>query len=240
MNCVNHPHYEASARCILCGSLICDYCHTRVGGEDYCKKCVTQKSSTGHGKPVAPEKRIPALAAVLSFVIAGSGQVYNGQVGKGVLIFLTAWLIVPWIYGIFDAYQTAKKINEGIIETKSATGCLIAMVVLVMLLPVVAGVMGLLAAIAIPNFVRARSTATTNMCIANMKAIESAKNMWAIDSAGETGSQPEWSDLVPDYLYSKPICSLGGKYSINNMRTPPSCSVGDMGTEIQDDDHILR
>ncbi|MBP2172471.1 hypothetical protein [Methanococcus voltae] len=67
------------------------------------------------------------LAAVLSFFIPGVGQIYNGQIGKGIAIiagmiisavlmvvlvgFLTYFAI--WIYAIYDAYTTADKINKG-------------------------------------------------------------------------------------------------------------------------------
>jgi TM2 domain-containing membrane protein YozV len=67
----------------------------------------------------------PGLAAVLSFFICGLGQIYNGQILKG-LIFLVAYLIswwmmyiiigfittpILWIWGIVDAYRKAQKIN---------------------------------------------------------------------------------------------------------------------------------
>lgn len=67
----------------------------------------------------------PGLAAVLSFFICGLGQIYNGQILKG-LIFLVAYLIswlmmwimigfittpILWIWGIVDAYSKAQKIN---------------------------------------------------------------------------------------------------------------------------------
>lgn len=67
------------------------------------------------------------LAAVLSFLFVGLGQIYNGQIGKGILLiiiqivnvclmfvfigFLTYPLV--WIYGVWDAYNTAKNINAG-------------------------------------------------------------------------------------------------------------------------------
>jgi TM2 domain-containing membrane protein YozV len=66
----------------------------------------------------------PGLAAVLSFFICGLGQIYNGQILKG-LIFLVAygiswlmmWIIIGfittpilWIWGIVDAYRKAQKI----------------------------------------------------------------------------------------------------------------------------------
>lgn len=54
----------------------------------------------------------PALAVLLSLFIPGAGQIYNGQVGKGILIFISAWLIIPYIFGVFDAYFVAQKINK--------------------------------------------------------------------------------------------------------------------------------
>ncbi len=65
------------------------------------------------------------LAAVLSFFFTGLGQIYNGQIGKGVLFiviqginFLLMFIIVGfitaplfWIWGMVDAYKTAEKIN---------------------------------------------------------------------------------------------------------------------------------
>lgn len=67
------------------------------------------------------------MAAVLSFLFCGLGQIYNGQIGKGIVfciiglimgfsIFLLVGLVlypIFWIYNIFDAYNTAKKINAG-------------------------------------------------------------------------------------------------------------------------------
>jgi TM2 domain-containing membrane protein YozV len=72
------------------------------------------------------------LAAVLSFFFTGLGQIYNGQIGKGVLFmivqtinFLLMFVIVGfitapifWIWGMVDAYKTAEKINKG--ETSSS------------------------------------------------------------------------------------------------------------------------
>lgn len=75
----------------------------------------------------------PVLAAVLSFFIPGVGQIYDGLVKRGILfiilgiIFVILYAIVIgaflylilWIYGMYDAYNCAKKINEGIeIEDK--------------------------------------------------------------------------------------------------------------------------
>lgn len=74
------------------------------------------------------QERNSGIAAVLSFVIIGAGQVYNGEVGKGILFFLLAFvfllltfvliglpfLLVLWVYAIYDAYRTAENYNAGL------------------------------------------------------------------------------------------------------------------------------
>ena len=54
----------------------------------------------------------PVLSALLSAVIPGAGQVYNLQFFKGLFVFLTCWLIIPYFLGIFDAYLTAERTNR--------------------------------------------------------------------------------------------------------------------------------
>ncbi|GAF78758.1 unnamed protein product [marine sediment metagenome] len=66
------------------------------------------------GEPVEPKKeKNPIVAAILSFFIPGVGQIYNGQIGRGIILFLTGGLVVPWVYSVFNAYKTAKRINAG-------------------------------------------------------------------------------------------------------------------------------
>jgi hypothetical protein len=54
----------------------------------------------------------PGIAMLMSIIIPGGGQFYNGHAGKGILILCTFWLIIPWIWGIFDAYTCANRINR--------------------------------------------------------------------------------------------------------------------------------
>ncbi len=73
----------------------------------------------------------PVIAAILSFFIPGLGQVYNGGGYLKGLMYLVATLIgyllliIPglaiWLYGIYNAYSTAKKINEGILPYKDVS-----------------------------------------------------------------------------------------------------------------------
>jgi len=68
----------------------------------------------------------PTTATILSFFIMGLGQIYNGQIGKGI-IFIVLYIIsialvfiivgfittpILWIWGMVDANKSAKKINE--------------------------------------------------------------------------------------------------------------------------------
>jgi prepilin-type N-terminal cleavage/methylation domain-containing protein len=51
---------------------------------------------------------------------------------------------------------------------------------------IVVAIIGLLAAIAIPNFVRARQTAQSNACINNLRQIDNAKQQWALENGGKS------------------------------------------------------
>jgi len=71
---------------------------------------------------------------------------------------------------------------------------------------IVVAIIGLLAAIAIPNFVKAREKAMTNACIANLKQIQGAIQVWAIDNGKAADAIVTSGDLVPDYIKAWPNC----------------------------------
>ena len=48
---------------------------------------------------------------------------------------------------------------------------------------IVVAIIGLLAAIAIPNFIKARTTSQKNACINNLKQIDGAIQQWALRGA---------------------------------------------------------
>ena len=90
---------------------------------------------------------------------------------------------------------------------------------------IVVAIIGLLAVIAIPNFVKARTTAQTNACINNMRQIHWAKQDWGLNN-NMAGSDTPSSDQVGEYIrFGFPNCPAGGTYSINTIDAPPSCSV---------------
>ena len=192
MKCINHLDKDATAVCNHCGKSICQDCQVQMHGEVYCQGCATQSLGQQKAKP----EHSPALAAILSFIIAGLGQIYNGQMGKGILIFLTGWLIIPWIIGIFDAYSCAKKIKEGAITVKSRPGCIIGFVVGVVVFYMGIFMIALLAAIAIPNLLRARISANEAAAEATLKTMATAIETYRVDK----GAYPETEYSLNSYL----------------------------------------
>lgn len=71
-------------------------------------------------QPVYAKRKEPGIALLLSFLLPGLGQIYNGDVGKGIGFMIGFWVliwvgigIVFWIWGMIDAYQVATNINLG-------------------------------------------------------------------------------------------------------------------------------
>jgi hypothetical protein len=85
---------------------------------------------------------------------------------------------------------------------------------------------GLLSAIAIPNFVKARNQSMENACINNLRQIQAAKNEWALEKGKTPGDVPTGYDLTPYFQSGKfPVCPAGGTYTIGAVSNAPTCSV---------------
>jgi TM2 domain-containing membrane protein YozV len=90
------------------------------------------------------EEKSPFLAALCSFFIPGLGQVYDGETAKGVAVFFGTLIgvfiyvipgLIVWIFGMYDAYSTAKKMNNKEIPFKpTKTAHLILFFILVALI----------------------------------------------------------------------------------------------------------
>lgn len=61
-------------------------------------------------------KKKVGLSTLISIFIPGGGQIYQGEYLKGLLILLLSWLILPWLYGIYDAYTMASTFNQELSE----------------------------------------------------------------------------------------------------------------------------
>ncbi len=100
--CYLHPQTRAIARCTECRKPICQVCAKTVNAKPYCEACAARR-----------EEQSPFLALLFALLVPGMGQIYNGEWEKGLIIFLTGWLVVPWLYGIVDAVTVANAIRSG-------------------------------------------------------------------------------------------------------------------------------
>ena len=97
---------------------------------------------------------------------------------------------------------------------------------------IVVAIIGLLAAIAIPNFVRARNTAQQNACINNLRQIDSAKQQWALENKKNDTDSPADTD-VQVYIKNNryPTCPSSGTYTVNGLTNDPVCSLSTLPTK---------
>ena len=93
---------------------------------------------------------------------------------------------------------------------------------------IVVAIIALLAAIAIPNFVKARSASQRSACIANMKQISGAKATWALEAKKVNSDSPADTDLFGStaYIRTKPGCPANGVYTVDTVQNTPACSLG--------------
>lgn len=81
-----------------------------------------QMQVNAYVQPAMPyvKRKEPAVALLLSFLLPGVGQIYNGDIGKGIAFMIGFWVlvwigigIVFWIWAMIDAYKSATNINLG-------------------------------------------------------------------------------------------------------------------------------
>jgi len=92
---------------------------------------------------------------------------------------------------------------------------------------IVVAIIGLLAAIAIPNFIRARTTAQKNACINNLRQIDGAIQQWALENKKDTAATVGFTD-ISSYLKNAVICPSGGtvfsdSYTLATVADKPIC-----------------
>jgi len=90
---------------------------------------------------------------------------------------------------------------------------------------IVVAIIGLLAAIAIPSFVKARNTAQQNGCINNLRQIDSGKEQaaMALNLANNvTANVTNVNEYIKGGL---PVCPAGGTYNYQPIGTAPTCTI---------------
>ena len=94
---------------------------------------------------------------------------------------------------------------------------------------IVVAIIGLLASIAIPNFIKARTTSQTNACINNLRQIDGGIQQWALEN-NKSGTAAVTSVSVQPYLGrgtagTWPKCPAGGAYTLTDVQTKPTCNI---------------
>jgi prepilin-type N-terminal cleavage/methylation domain-containing protein len=102
---------------------------------------------------------------------------------------------------------------------------------------IVVAIIGLLAAIAIPNFIKARATSQQNACINNLRQIDGAINLWALENMKSSGVSVPNAQTVSAYIKlnsnnSVPGCPANGTYTTTTVGGNPqvSCSLSTLTT----------
>ena len=97
-------------------------------------------------------------------------------------------------------------------------------------LMIVVAVIGMLAAIAIPSIVRARTRSQTNACINNLRQIDDATQQWALDNRQAASADVTFAS-IKDYIKRKAVCPSAGdagtfaeSYTLSTVSSKPTCN----------------
>jgi competence protein ComGC len=93
---------------------------------------------------------------------------------------------------------------------------------------IVIAIIGLLVAIAIPNFVKTRQIAQARACLENITQIESAKTQWGLDARKSSADTPARADLfgMGAYIRVEPKCPAdNGSYALKTLGERANCAI---------------
>ena len=102
---------------------------------------------------------------------------------------------------------------------------------------IVVAIIAILAAVAIPNFIKYRQNSQAAACVSNLKQIEAA-----VEQAKMAGGTPgAISDLVGanKYIKNEPKCPAGGTYALGTDETGPTCDKGQVDPTDKSSWHVL-
>ena len=94
---------------------------------------------------------------------------------------------------------------------------------------IVVAIIGMLAAIAIPNYVRARANSQASACINNLRQIDAAVNQWALENKKVSTSVVTLDDVKPYIKLNSasniPGCPANGTYTVTTVAASPACNL---------------
>jgi prepilin-type N-terminal cleavage/methylation domain-containing protein len=83
-------------------------------------------------------------------------------------------------------------------------------------------IIGILLAIAVPNFIKARQNSRLQTIVSNLRQIETGKEQWAMELGKTSTDVPVQADLVPTYMKKWPTGPVTGVYLANAVNADPS------------------
>ena len=97
-------------------------------------------------------------------------------------------------------------------------------------------IIGILLAVAVPNFVHARESSRARACVSNLKEIDTAKEQYAMDNKLSNGDTSVATDPLTmtgsalvgseNYIKSPVLCPSNGTYTVGVIGVNPTCSIG--------------
>jgi len=79
---------------------------------------------------------------------------------------------------------------------------------------IVVAIIGLLAAIAVPSFMQARTKSQTSSCYNNMRLLDGAVQQYALDNTNALATTMAQLVGTNGYIRATPICAAGGTYTL--------------------------
>jgi prepilin-type N-terminal cleavage/methylation domain-containing protein len=93
---------------------------------------------------------------------------------------------------------------------------------------IVVAIIGLLGAMAIPNFIKARTNSQTNACINNLRQLDGAVQQWALENNKMASANVTSTDILPfmgrGVNGQWPVCPAGGNYVVSTVNAKPTCT----------------
>jgi prepilin-type N-terminal cleavage/methylation domain-containing protein len=90
---------------------------------------------------------------------------------------------------------------------------------------IVVTIIGFLAGLGIPSFMRARQTSQNTRCIDNLRLMSGAKDQWAVENYANNGDTCTEGDVTPFFKRGFPKCPASGVYTVENVGTDPTCNI---------------
>lgn len=97
----------------------------------------------------------------------------------------------------------------------------------------IVGILGMVAAIAVPSLIRSRDKAQRAGCIENLKQINSAQQQWVFEKKPAADAKIKKKDLLPYFKSGEfPVCPSGGSYQLGVPDEKPACSLAKEGHQL--------